>query len=333
MLVQTIYTTEQLVAAGSILLLLLLIIVWVVRGATDEASTEFFDRKDLRPATPAPSQKAEAPLRPDVEAVRVLRGGAFVGNRMRFKAKVVNESEYTITDVTVHLVSYPRDALLLDGRDDDVRFGKIEPGAFRSPSFEFIPTQDCVKGEIVAGVTYVDYRGKAHSLTTRPYTIRAVCDLLIPDDITPEDFRIALQGFHSGDVVVSVEEWTPRKMFEMAGQILTESNFSTVRSHFEVSDGFAEGKIEGWARGKYTGKQLGVELIIGGPQNEGGASCTVKVSGEDGAMVVPALEDLRSRLCSWLCPQCRSALSADQVTVLRRGGVIDCSYCGTSIGR
>ena len=333
MLLQVIYTTEQIVVAGGILLLLLLIIVWVVRGATDEASTEFFDRRSKQPPTPAPTPETEVSLRPDVNAVRVLRGGAFIGNRMRFKAKVVNESEYTITDVTVHLVSYPRDALLLDSRDDDVHFGKIEPGAFRSPSFEFIPTQDCVKGEIVAGVTYVDYRGKAHSLTTSPYTIRAVCDLLVPDEITPEDFTMTLQGFHSGDVVVSVEEWTPRKMYEMSEQILKESNFHPVNSSFEIAQGVAEGKIEGWAKGKYTGKQLAVELTVTGREEEGGASCTIRVSGEDGAMVVPALEDLRSRLCTWLCPRCQSTLSADQVTVLRRGGVVECTYCGTSIGR
>jgi len=77
--------------------------------------------------------------------VKVLRGGEFIGNRMRFKVKIVNESPYIITDVTVYLLSYPKDALRFVSEDDNVFFSKIEPGGFRSPTFDFLPTQDCVK--------------------------------------------------------------------------------------------------------------------------------------------------------------------------------------------
>jgi hypothetical protein len=334
MLIQVVYTTEQLVVASGIILLLILIIVWVVRGAGEGENTEFFERRQRAArAIQEQKKKVATTLSQDVGAVRVLRGGAFVGNRMRFKTKVLNESEYTITDVTVHLVSYPRDALLLETADDDVHYAKIEPGAFRSPAFEFIPTQDCVKGDVVAGVSYVDYKGKAHSLTSNPYVIRAVCDLLMPDEISPQDFEAELQGFHSGDLVVSVEDWTPQVMYERAGQILEDSNFHTVTSKIDTSQGVVEAKIEGWAKGKYTGKRVGVQLLISGPEEEQGASCTIRVSGEDDAMVVPALEDLRTRLCTWICPKCKSTLSVAQVNKLRKGGIVECAYCGASIGR
>jgi hypothetical protein len=334
-LLQAIYSTEQLVAAGGIIVFLIAIVIWVAMGASDEESSEFFDRRKgaEEEKWPKPEKPKKTTLLPDVKAVKMLRGGAFIGNRMRFKAKVVNESEYTITDVTVHLVSYPRDALMLDSGDDDVRYAKIEPGAFRSPSFEFIPTQDCVKGEVVAGMSYIDYRGIAHSLTSRPYPIRAVCDLLIPDEISPEEFRLTLQDLHSGDLVVSVDEWTPETMYEKAQHILDDSNFHIVSHEIEPSGGVVQAKIEGWAKGKYTGKSVGVELLISGSEGRTGASCTIKVSGEDNAMIVPALEDLRSRLCTWLCPRCQSTLTANQVTKLRRGGVVECHYCGATIGR
>ena len=48
----------------------------------------------------------------DEEKVSARRGGEFVGNRMRFKVKVVNESQYMITDVLVYLLSYPKGNLL-----------------------------------------------------------------------------------------------------------------------------------------------------------------------------------------------------------------------------
>jgi len=122
------------------------------------------------------------------EEVTVRRGGEFVGNRMRFKVKVVNESSYMITDVLVYLLSYPKEALKFASDNTDCQFPKIEPGGFRSPTFDFLPTQDCVKGEILAGVSYVDMMGKAHTLSTKPFVIRAVCDLLIPDQVSPEVF-------------------------------------------------------------------------------------------------------------------------------------------------
>ncbi len=330
LLAQAIYTVEQLIAAGAILLFLLAIIVWVALGSRNTEETDSFQtRKPSSTHTPSREKK----LSPDINSIRVLRGGAFVGNRLRFKVKIVNDSQYTITDLVVQLISYPRDALKFDGVDDDLHFAKIEPGGFRSPSFEFIPTLDCVKGEIIATVTYIDTKGKAHSQTTRPFVIRAVCDLLIPEEISTKDFELTINELHHGDMVVSVDEWTPEEMYQKAMQIVEEANFHKVTSQIDSSDGVVHAKIEGWARGKYTGKRVGVRISITGPQEKKGASCTIHVSGEDSALVYPAIEDLRARLTSWLCPQCKSMLSVDEVALLRNGEVVQCRYCGVAIGR
>ncbi len=265
--------------------------------------------------------------------VKALRGGEFVGNRMRFKVKVVNDSLYMITDVTVYLLSYPKDALRLGGKEDDCKFSKIEPGGFRSPTFDFLPTQDCVKGEIVAGVSYVDMTGKAHTLSTEPFVIRAVCDLLIPDQVTPEDFALKLKSYEHGEIVIKVEEWTPKEMFEKALKILDESNFYEVHSNLETRDGIIFGTLSGLAKGKYTGKAVSVEISISGPVGKKGASCTIKVSGEDQAMILPAIDDLKERLSAWLCPMCGSPLTLDNVEKLRDGKVVVCSFCSVSVGR
>lgn len=335
LLAQAIYTDEQLLAAGAILFFLLAIIIWVALGARNSEETD--SSQTGKPASTkkqvAHTQSSGKKLSPDIDSIRVLRGGAFIGNRLRFKVKVVNDSQYTITDLVVQLISYPRDALKFDGADDDLHFAKVEPDGFRSPSFEFIPTLDCVKGEIIATVTYIDTKGKAHTQTTRPFVIRAVCDLLIPKEISAKDFELTINELHHGDLVVSVDEWTPEEMYQKAIQIVEEANFHKVTSQMDSSDGVVHAKIEGWARGKYTGKQVGVRIIITGPHEKKGASCTIHVSGEDSALVYPAIEDLRARLTSWLCPQCKSMLSVDDVTLLRKGEVVQCHYCGVTIGR
>ncbi|MBN2228452.1 MAG: hypothetical protein JW779_02590 [Candidatus Thorarchaeota archaeon] len=267
------------------------------------------------------------------EVVKALRGGEFIGNRMRFKVKVLNDSPYVISDVTVYLISYPKDALRLANGKKDIQFSKIEPNGFRSPSFDFLPTQDCVMGEIIAGVSYIDMTGKPHTLTTKPFIIRSVCDLLIPEKIGSKEFEIKLQQLNCGEVIVKVDEWSPEEMFEKALRIVNDANFFEVSSQLEVVDNFVHAKITGLAKGKYTGKNIAVVLLISGRSEQKGASCTIRVSGEDHAMILPAIDDLRERLSAWLCPMCSSPLTLANVENLKDGKAVQCPFCGITIGR
>jgi hypothetical protein len=273
------------------------------------------------------------PQESDESLVKVLRGGEFVGNRMRLKVKVLNDSPYLIADVTVYILTYPHDALKYSGNDHHIFFSKIEPSGFRSPTFDFLPTQDCVKGEIVAGVSYIDEKGKPHTMTARPFVIRAVCDLLLPQRVTSQDFELKLKDLDCGEILIKIDEWTPEEMFDKALKIVDESNFFEVSSLMQNTDDIAYGKISGFAQGKYTGKEVGVEVLISGPSGKKGASCTIRVSGEDQAMILPAIDDLKERLSAWLCPMCSSPLTLDNVAALREGKVIECPFCAVSIGR
>jgi hypothetical protein len=264
--------------------------------------------------------------------VRAVRGGEIIGGRFRFKVKVLNESLFTINDVTVYVLSYPRDTLILKAEDDDVFFSKIEPQGFRSPTFDFLPTQDCVRGEIVAGVSYVDATGKAHTLTTESFTIRAVCDLLQPSAISPKNFEIKLKELESGEILLKVEEWTPEEMQEKTLRVLSDSNFHEVASEESETDGVMHFKVSGWATGKYTGKSVGAEIFISGVSRQRGASCRIRIAGEDDAMILPAIDDLKERLSAYLCPMCGSKLTMDNVQDLKKGKIVCCPFCDVSIG-
>ncbi|TFG30311.1 hypothetical protein EU528_08415 [Candidatus Thorarchaeota archaeon] len=265
--------------------------------------------------------------------VKALRGGEFIGNRMRFKVKVLNDTQFTITDVRVFLISYPSAALRLASDDDDEFFPKIEPAGFRSPTFDFLPTQDCVRGEIIAGVSFMDMRGNAQTLTTKPFTIRSVCDLLIPDQIGPEEFAIKLKEHECGEIVVKVQEWTAEEMYEKSLHLIEDANFYEVESSSDEQDGIFHASISGLAKGKYTGKSIGVKILVSGPANQKGASCTIQVTGEDQAMILPAIDDLRERLSAWLCPLCGSPLTLQNVEDLKDGKAVVCPFCNVSIGR
>lgn len=264
--------------------------------------------------------------------VQVLRGAEFVGNRFRFKVKVLNNTSNVITDVTVTISSYPRDSLKLEGEISRI-VQKIDPEGFRSPGFEFIPTQDCVKGHIVASVSYVDHRGEVHSMATEPYTIRAVCDLLNPESITPEDYKLRISEFQHGEESLRVEEWTPEEMYEKTIRILRYSNFFEVESSSGKVGEHTEISISGWASGKYTGKNIGVDITITGKSGVAGATCKVRMSGEDDAMILPAIDEISQKLCAWLCPRCGGVLPVESVIELKDGKSVACPFCGVAMDR
>jgi hypothetical protein len=160
-----------------------------------------------------------------------------------------------------------------------------------------------------------------------------VCDLLIPDQITPEDFAAKLKGHEHGEIVIKVDEWTPEEMYDKALRIVDESNFYEISSDLEIKEGVAFGTIHGFAKGKYTGKSVGVRICITGPTGQKGANCTINVSGEDQAMILPAIDDLKERLSAWLCPMCGSPLTLSNVEELKDGKVVECPFCAVSIGR
>ncbi|MFX1602442.1 MAG: hypothetical protein ACFFCK_03090 [Promethearchaeota archaeon] len=262
--------------------------------------------------------------------VKVLRGSEFLGNRLRFKAKVLNDTGQAITDIKVWLISYPERALKLIS-EDSARYPRIEPGGFRSPHFDLLPTQDCVRGDIVAGVSYVDARGVSCTISAMPHTVRAVCDLLKPERITPTEFEEKLASLERGELVVKVSDWTVHEMFEKALRILDDSNFLEIESELRDTEDLVEAEVKGWSRGKYTGKSLGVLLRITGERAASGASCRITMTGEDEAMIFPAIEELRDKLSTWLCPFCGSKLAAEDVKDLKRGEIVSCRFCDTAI--
>ncbi|MHA2023878.1 MAG: hypothetical protein ACTSWQ_09480, partial [Candidatus Thorarchaeota archaeon] len=284
------------------------------------------------PALPPtlPPDEPEASILDD--GVQALRGAEFVGNRLRFKVKVLNNTPNVITDVTVTLSSYPRDSLKLEG-DISRIVPKIDPKGFRSPSFEFLPTQDCVRGNLVASVSYVDHWGGTHSLTTEPYTIRAVCDLLTPESISPNDFDLKLTDFDHGEITLRVEEWLPDEMHSKTLKVLETSNFFQVSSKTEEVGEHIESRVTGWAKGKYTGKNIGIEITVTGQSGVKGATCKIRMSGEDDAMIMPAIDEIGKNLSAWLCPMCGGRLPVVSVKVLKAGESIACPFCGVTIDR
>jgi len=266
----------------------------------------------------------------DVTAgIEVARGSALVGGSFEFKVKVSNKSKFVITDVLVTIVSYPRDTLQLEATQSR-SVPRIESGGFQSLRFVLTPTQDCVKGEIVSLVSFVDLRGNVHALPVRPLLIESVCDLLTPLETSASDFEDFLA--HWDESTQDYEfDWNARTAFERARLLLPLRNFFVVDSEEQIGTDHYIGTIRGIAKGKYSDSRIAAVITIVGNPKAHRCSVRVRVLGENAGMFPTTIAELSSSIDSWTCPYCGAVLRNDTVVLLKSRGMARCDHCGSAI--
>jgi DNA-directed RNA polymerase subunit RPC12/RpoP len=264
---------------------------------------------------------------PDVikKTVKVFRGCEVIGGKFEYKAKVKNDTDFVIHNVTVTILGYPEDCIEI-ASSPMKKVTRIEPSGFRSPQFTFTPTKDCVEGQISATVSYLDHTNKTRMLEVEPYVIRSVCDLLTPLESSLEEFDLLLS-----DMEVATEErtfnWNAQVLFEKTKTMLTAKNFYIIEAKDEKIDGEFRGAIRGLAEGKYTGKRVALRLIISGPADGAQANVEVEGLGEDIAMLPTTIDEISKGIDSWTCMNCGGALDSNEVTRIKSGDNIECRYC------
>ncbi|MFW9958721.1 MAG: hypothetical protein ACFFCT_11680 [Candidatus Odinarchaeota archaeon] len=261
--------------------------------------------------------------------VKAMRGCEIVGGKFDYKVKVVNNSGYVITNVTVSIVAYPVDCMELAGESVKT-ISRIEVGGFRSPQFTFYPTKDCVQGKVVATVSYIDFLDQLHTMSVEPYLIRSVCDLLTPSKKTSAEFNLVLSSLEKTQQEQTLD-WNAKVLFTKAEKILPTKNFHVVDTEEHVISGEFIGTIRGYAEGKYTKRKIAVVLLISGPENGRHSVVKVEALGEDVSMLPTTIDELADTMDSWVCLRCGAPLETDQVEDLGKRLPIRCKYCTHSL--
>jgi DNA-directed RNA polymerase subunit RPC12/RpoP/ssDNA-binding Zn-finger/Zn-ribbon topoisomerase 1 len=257
--------------------------------------------------------------------VKVMRGCEIVGGKFDYKVKVVNDSGYVITNVTVNIVAFPIDCMELAG-ESVKSISRIEVGGFRSPQFTFYPTKDCVQGKVVAAVSYIDFLDQLHTMSVEPYLIRSVCDLLTPSKKTSTEFNLLLTSLEKTQQEQTLD-WNAKILFTKAEKILPTKNFHVVDTEEHVIAGEFIGTLRGYAEGKYTKKKIAVVLLITGPENGRHAVVQLEALGEDVSMLPTTIDELADTMDSWVCLRCGAPLETDQVEEMGKRLPIRCKYC------
>jgi Leucine-rich repeat (LRR) protein/DNA-directed RNA polymerase subunit RPC12/RpoP len=262
-------------------------------------------------------------------AVNLLRGCEVVGGKFEYKAKIQNSSPYVITNVTVTIVAYPRDCMQLEGANMK-EISRIEPTGFRSPQFTFLPTKDCVEGQILASVSYVDYQNNLQTDQIEPYTIRSVCDLLIPLESTIEKFETMI-----GNLSCTSEEhtldWNSQVLFEKTKVLLPTKNFHIIEASGRPIGGHFTGTVRGFAQGKYTSNKVALQILINGPIDGNESTVVIEGLSNDTAMLPTTLDEIAHGIESWMCINCGAALSTEEVALIKNNQPISCQYCKRTI--
>lgn len=224
------------------------------------------------------------------------RGYEVVGGELlKYKVKVVNDTDETITNVTALITAHPRDCLRLVG-DRSRRATAVEPrGGYRAFEFEFVPTQDCVRGEIHCIVTYHDSKYKQQTVSVEMRNIELLCDLLQPLQATVGELTLMLQNMDEDRGELDLQ-WNPRDLFASLRSALSKLNYYIVESKEESRGGQSIGTIRCLGERKFTEKRVAPEIVVRGPVDGRRSSIIINASGEDDAMLPPAIKEIKAAI-------------------------------------
>ena len=277
----------------------------------------------------------------ETQTVRVLRGGQIEGGDYIFKVKVINNKIYNITDVDIHILSYPEESLVLsrvDGHQktstDRAKFHKISKGGgFVSPSFVFKTKKDCIKGKIHAVINFIDEEDRIRTINVEPHDIRIICGLLRPKEVSNEDFdklTIDLLTFKKVGQDLTIY-YKPEQLYQKLFVLLKKKNFAIIDSKQETSSGKFLGVIKGFAEGTFSKNSVGLKLTITGTEGEQFSTLKVEVFAEDKDMTPSIISEFENAVNPQSCPECEENIPSDLVKQMMTGSVAYCEACGSQL--
>jgi len=301
---------------------------------TEQSKSKQAELDETSKTTPITSDK-------DPHSVRVTRGGQIEGGNYIFKVKVINNKIYNITDVDIHILSYPEESLVLsrvDGHQkistDRAKFHKISMGGgFVSPSFVFKPKKDCIKGKIQAVISFINEEDQIKTIDVEPHNIRIICGLLRPKRVTSEDFEKLtndLLTFKKVGQDLTIY-YKPEQLYPKLLVLLKEKNFAIIDSKQQVSSGKFLGVIKGFAEGSFNKKVVGLKLTITGTEGEQFSTLKVEVFAEDKDMTPSIISEFENAVNPQSCPECEENIPIDLVKQMMTGSIAYCEACGTQL--
>ncbi|MFW9769748.1 MAG: HEAT repeat domain-containing protein [Candidatus Thorarchaeota archaeon] len=212
----------------------------------------------------------------DVEIVSTFSA---IPESLEFGMMMQNFGDEPIHDITVKILLYPYESLepaesLMQVIDI------IEPDGIEALIFGFNVIKECVEGEFVTSVQFVDEQGEHIAAKSGNIFVRSLFEQFSPLEITPEDFLSLKSELKEWNREHSLEV-EAEALFETVKELFEDWNLGSFQSERTERDDMYMGVISGMAKGRITGIQLAVTLTVVGKLKDALAKLRIDVLCED----------------------------------------------------
>ncbi|MFX1395049.1 MAG: hypothetical protein ACFFAH_15965, partial [Promethearchaeota archaeon] len=239
------------------------------------------------------TQESLPSMKFEPKELSILRGGDWKveGNQSIFyyKVKVKNDSPLVITNIQILLTSIPRG---LEVQSQMYKIESLKPCSFESPTFKFYAKESCV-GDIVEGlVSFTDPTGNQQTAQIEPFEICYVCNLLVPKQITREEFEEKIDFMEEKKLIID-SDIEVSALESKITQIIKNCNFALLQ---EMQDSQSETlkKLDAFAQGLYDKQDVALSVTV--KKMEEGSKLVVKAMSDRAEKVTDLLRDFNGKL-------------------------------------
>ena len=246
------------------------------RGTEKDHGTQIPSKWDAQTQVEVESEAVPLKTSDDVEIVSTFSA---IPESLEFGMMMQNFGDAPIHDVTVKVLLYPYESL--EPTDPLTQLiGTIEPDGIEALIFGFSVTRECVEGEFVTSVQFVDENGEHVAAKSGNIFVRSLFEQFSPVETTPEEY-LSLKS--------DLKEWNrehslaieAEALYETIKALFEEWNIYTIQAEDTEKEGMFMGVISGMAKGRITGMQLAVTLTVVGKLKDDLAKLRIDVLCDD----------------------------------------------------
>ncbi len=198
---------------------------------------------------------------------------------LEFGLTVENPGDEPIHEVSIKVLLYPYESLEpIDPLIQTIE--TIKPGGSESVIFGFTVVNECVEGEFVTSVQFIDITGEDIAAKSGNIFVRSLFEQFMPLETTPEEL-LSLKS--------EMKEWNrehslaaeAKELFEIMKDLFQTWNLYIVQSESTEKGTMFMGVVSGIAKGRITDMKLAVTLTVIGKVNDDLAKLRIDVLCED----------------------------------------------------
>ncbi|MHA2220979.1 MAG: HEAT repeat domain-containing protein [Candidatus Thorarchaeota archaeon] len=198
---------------------------------------------------------------------------------LEFGVSVENPMDEPINEVSVKILLYPYESL--EPADSLTQMIEtIEPGGNDVLIFGFNVTNECVEGEFVTSVQFIDLKGEDIAAKSGNIFVRSIFEQFKPLEATPEELRTLKS---------ELKEWNrehslatdAKGLFDTLIDLFEYWNIHVVQSESTEKESMFMGVLSGMAQGRITEKKLVVTLTIVGKIDDDLSKLRIDVLSDD----------------------------------------------------